>query len=264
MQLTEVALYRRAIRASIASVWDNVLDWAHLPWLHHTTFRSIDATQAGPGGWTAHIEMQPGGADHRLTVELRIERSASRYVARTTAGAGIGSEIWTTLTPTTDEETDIEVRFLVPECEPALADALGTGYLATYRQLWDEDEAMMVRRDAHLAGAGATPTDVSAPIDLGRLESVRTQLPLLVEMAGRTYRVVEIEGALVAHATVCPHMLGPLEEAPLEGTCVRCPWHGYLFDVRTGRQTGGEGLRLAPAPRIEIDPVSTEVQLGFD
>ncbi len=263
MQLTEVALYHRTIRASITSVWDNVLDWQHLPWLHRTTFHDIDAIDAGPWGWTARIELQPGGPDLRFTVDLRIERPASRYVARTTEGQGAGSEIWTTLTPTTDTETDIEVRFLVPDCPPALVETLRESYLTTYRQLWDEDEAMMVRREAHLANAGATPSDVGEPVDLGRLETVRARLPLLVEMAGRTYRVVEVEGALVAHATVCPHMLGPLENAPLEGDCVRCPWHGYLFDVRTGRQADGERLRLAPAPRVEIDPVSTDVRLGF-
>ena len=29
-------------------------------------------------------------------------------------------------------------------------------------------------------------------------------------------------------------MLGPLEEAAVEDGCVRCPWHGYRFDLRTG------------------------------
>ena len=40
----------------------------------------------------------------------------------------------------------------------------------------------------------------------------------------------------------------------LEDGCVQCPWHGYRFDVRTGRQVGEGRLRLAPAPRVEIDP----------
>jgi len=264
MELTEVAVYRRTVHAGLVSVWDNVLDWEHLPWLHRSTFRSISALDAGPWGWTAKIEAQPGGTANTITIDLRIERPANRYVARTTEGIGTGSEIWTMLTPTTDAETDIEVRFLVPDVEPALAEILRESYPSTYRRLWDEDEAMMKRREAQLAEAEATPPDPDETIDLGRLERVRAQLPLLVEMGGRTYRVVEIERALVAHATVCPHMLGPLEDAPVEGSCVRCPWHGYRFDVRTGRHADGERLRLAPAPRVEIDPVTTDVRLGFD
>jgi nitrite reductase/ring-hydroxylating ferredoxin subunit len=48
--------------------------------------------------------------------------------------------------------------------------------------------------------------------------------------------------------------LGPLEAAPLDAAgCVRCPWHGYRFDVCTGRDTDGHGLTLHPAPRVHLD-----------
>ena len=49
------------------------------------------------------------------------------------------------------------------------------------------------------------------------------------------------------------HWLGPLDDAPLEDGCVRCPWHGYLFDIRTGRSSDGHRLRLAPSPRVTPD-----------
>ena len=75
----------------------------------------------------------------------------------------------------------------------------------------------------------------------------------MAELAGERIRVVELGGELVAHATRCPHWLGPLEDAPLEDGCVSCPWHGYRFDVRTGRSADGRRLRLAPAARIEVD-----------
>jgi nitrite reductase/ring-hydroxylating ferredoxin subunit len=38
-----------------------------------------------------------------------------------------------------------------------------------------------------------------------------------------------------------------------EDGCLRCPWHGYRFDVRTGENLAGKRLRLPPAPRVEID-----------
>jgi nitrite reductase/ring-hydroxylating ferredoxin subunit len=54
------------------------------------------------------------------------------------------------------------------------------------------------------------------------------------------------DGALVAHGTICPHWLGPLEDAVPQNGRLRCPWHGYLFDVRTGTSVDGRGYRLAP------------------
>jgi nitrite reductase/ring-hydroxylating ferredoxin subunit len=60
---------------------------------------------------------------------------------------------------------------------------------------------------------------------------------------------------------VCTHLLGPLGEAPVEDGCVTCPWHGYRFDVRTGRSADGRRLRLSPAPRVEVDAESGRVRL---
>jgi nitrite reductase/ring-hydroxylating ferredoxin subunit len=56
-------------------------------------------------------------------------------------------------------------------------------------------------------------------------------------------------------------MLGPLGDARVVDGCVECPWHGYRFDMRTGRSADGRGLRLATVGRIAVDEGSGEVQL---
>ena len=97
---------------------------------------------------------------------------------------------------------------------------------------------------------------------LGPLSELRPRLPLLVELDGEPFRVLELEdGALVAHSTICPHWLGPLDEAAPENGVLRCPWHGYRFDLRTGASADGRGCRLAPAPHVVVDPVTGEVSL---
>jgi nitrite reductase/ring-hydroxylating ferredoxin subunit len=90
-------------------------------------------------------------------------------------------------------------------------------------------------------------------VDLGTLADVVRRLPLVVDVAGEPFRLLELDGALVAHAATCPHWLGTLDEAPVRDGCVTCPWHGYRFDVRTGDSSDGRGLSLAPAPRIAIE-----------
>ena len=67
-------------------------------------------------------------------------------------------------------------------------------------------------------------------------------------------RLLELkDGALVAHGTICPHWLGPLEDAVPQNGRLRCPWHDYLFDVRTGTSADGRGYRLAPTRRVMVE-----------
>ncbi len=54
-----------------------------------------------------------------------------------------------------------------------------------------------------------------------------------------------VEGRIIAlyrvgenfHAVdgICPHAGGPLGAGRLDGCIVTCPWHGWQFDVTTGR-----------------------------
>ena len=109
-------------------------------------------------------------------------------------------------------------------------------------------------------------------VDLGHIDELRENLPFDVEFAGRPHRVVELDGRLVAHSVVCPHMLGPLFATDGDGGTLECPWHGYVFDARTGRSCDGRGLRLTVAPEVVIDertgrcslaPAGTLAQMGL-
>ena len=43
-----------------------------------------------------------------------------------------------------------------------------------------------------------------------------------------------IDGELIATAGVCPHEDVSLADADLDGSCLTCPGHGYVFDVKSG------------------------------
>lgn len=255
---TLAGVYRREVRAELARVWENVYDWEHLPWLHRFAFSGIDLEDRGAWGWRARVGLAPAGSGAEILLELRTERSAGRYVARTLDGPGAGTEIWTRLEPR-GAHTGIEVEFRVPAATPDRAAGAGAALERVYARLWDEDEAMMQRRAQELARPRARPRP-PARVALGPLVALRERLPLLLEVGGERVRVVRIGDEVVAHSTRCPHWLGPLEEAVPEAGCIRCPWHGYRFDLRTGESADGRGLRLAPAPRVEID-ASGEVAL---
>ncbi len=261
--LALAASYSRAVRAGIERIWENVLDWEHLPALHDTYFNHVVLIEIGSWGWRVELT-KAGTADRRMLLELQIDRSKARYRVRILAGDGMGTEIWTLLEALGPRRTAIEVRFYLPEHRPERLAALGEKYRSSYARLWDQDEAMMMRREALLARSRMRSGGSGASLRLGLLSELRPRLPLLVELDGKPFRILELEGGeLVAHSTICPHWLGPLEEVMPENGILRCPWHSYRFDLRTGASADGRGCRLAPAPRIVVEPVTGELTLRY-
>lgn len=51
----------------------------------------------------------------------------------------------------------------------------------------------------------------------------------------RLVALYHVDGRVVALDGVCPHQGGPLGKGQLTGRVVTCPWHGWQFDVTTGR-----------------------------
>lgn len=60
-----------------------------------------------------------------------------------------------------------------------------------------------------------------------------------VEVEGKAMLLYRHQGEVLAIAAVCSHQGGPLDEGTLDGTCVTCPWHGSVFDLRDGHVVHG-------------------------
>ncbi len=245
--------------ASLARIWENVLDWEHLPWLHRSSFLAVRLREATCDGWRAALRLPPAAAPRDAEIEVRLDRPRLRYVTRTVGGFGAGSEIAVRLEPIAERVTRVCVEFLVPiPADPAKLDAIGAAYVRTYMRLWDEDEAMMVRRQALLdrpsdAAARGAPRVDGTGRALAPIDEIRAALPLTIEWNGEPFLLIELDGALLPYASTCPHLGGPLADAPVENGCVTCPWHGYRFDVRTGANLDGRPCRLARAPAVKVD-----------
>lgn len=258
--LKQVACYRRTIGASLERVWENVLDWEHLPYLHSRAFAEIECQEAGAWGWRAQV-VYPGGTV-RSRIELLTACAENQYLTRVVDGPGAGNEIWTRLTVDGSRSTKIAVEFWLDLPAGVDADSAGQGYLALYRELWDEDEEMMQLRQSELDRLTVERGALPASRDLGTLEALRRKLPITLDLATGRFRIVEDDGELRVHSMVCPHTLGPLRQCDDEPHQLRCPWHGYRFDWRNGKSCDGRGLRLAPAPELVIDPETTRVRLA--
>jgi nitrite reductase/ring-hydroxylating ferredoxin subunit len=253
------AIYRRRVRASLDRVWENVFDWEHLPSLHQTSFAACELMESGPKGWTVRLGSRSRAGAQTSTVRLEADRVLGSYVVRTIDGVGEGSEVRTQLATTGPDETDVNVGFFVREANEDRLKAIGAGYLELYARLWDEDEAMMRHRETQLRARRAKSSLPVQPMVLGSIEEVKARLPFTVAFGGDTWRLVALGNDIIAHATVCPHWLGPLDQADLTNGKIRCPWHGYQFDVRTGENIGGKCGKLAKAPRVIVDANSVSL-----
>jgi nitrite reductase/ring-hydroxylating ferredoxin subunit len=56
-----------------------------------------------------------------------------------------------------------------------------------------------------------------------------------VQVGGQAIAVANVGGSFYAISNTCLHRGGPLGEGQLDGKVVTCPWHGWQFDVTTGK-----------------------------
>jgi nitrite reductase/ring-hydroxylating ferredoxin subunit len=98
-------------------------------------------------------------------------------------------------------------------------------------------------------------TPVVAEHFVGRLEDLPLQAIHRVEIDGRMIGIIRTADGVHAIGNRCPHQGAPmcygliggtmLPSEPNEyiygrnGSVLRCPWHAYEFDVKTGESIGG-------------------------
>ena len=82
-------------------------------------------------------------------------------------------------------------------------------------------------------------------VKMGTLEELPVGGAKEVEFEGRVYALFNVDGEISVIDGICPHQGGPLVDGCLEGTMVTCPWHGWQFDVRTGKTPLGPKIKQA-------------------
>ena len=254
--------YRRELPVTVERLYENAIDWEHLPYLHRSSFSRIECLEAGDWGFRARTWGQPYDERRAFTIELRLDRELRRWITTTLDGPGAGTEVWTHAFALSEARTQVVVDFFVPGLDTARRAEVGRYYIDLYAHLYDEDVWMMSERQAQLDAAGGRDAEDAQSIVLGSLAEVRTRLPITIQSGSRKFRVVESGGDLIAYSTLCPHLLGPLGASEVRDGIIECPWHGYRYDIRTHRCVSGANISLAPAPKVIVS-AQLEVVLKF-
>ena len=99
----------------------------------------------------------------------------------------------------------------------------------------------------------------------------------IVRVDGKSIGVFNVHGRYYALHNRCPHMAGALCEGPVTGTSratdqmefayerageiVRCAWHGWEFDIATGRSLVIAGMRARVFPTF-VENGEVIIQIG--
>ena len=85
------------------------------------------------------------------------------------------------------------------------------------------------------------------------LEEVPPGQPKRVELDGRRLVLVRSGEQIYCLGETCAHKGGPLAEGKLHGNRLACPWHGWMYDIRTGQCAfPGRGASV-PSYKVRID-----------
>jgi nitrite reductase/ring-hydroxylating ferredoxin subunit len=109
---------------------------------------------------------------------------------------------------------------------------------------------------------------------VGKVSEVPPGGRLIVEVEGRSIGVFNVGGRFYALRNRCPHQAAPLCQGAIkgmalpslpgeylwarEGEILRCPWHGWEFDITTGRSIfNPHRVRVASYP-VTVEPPDAE------
>jgi nitrite reductase/ring-hydroxylating ferredoxin subunit len=81
------------------------------------------------------------------------------------------------------------------------------------------------------------------------------------QVAGKAVAVANVGGQFHALNNTCMHRGGPLADGPLEGNVVTCPWHGWEYDVTTGKVAQHSSVGVESYP-VEVRGDEIFVDLG--
>jgi len=96
----------------------------------------------------------------------------------------------------------------------------------------------------------------------------------LIDVDGKSIGIFNVKGTYYALRNLCPHQFAPLclgkvtgscEDSPVgefrwarDGEIIRCPWHSWEFDIKTGRSIFNPHKVRTKTYTVAVEPVPCE------
>jgi nitrite reductase (NADH) small subunit len=82
-----------------------------------------------------------------------------------------------------------------------------------------------------------------------------------IDVGGRPVALFNVNGKFYAIDNTCAHRGGPLGDGMLDGNVVTCPWHGWQWDVCSGKSLFNPSITVKSYP-VEVE--GAEVRVAID
>lgn len=89
---------------------------------------------------------------------------------------------------------------------------------------------------------------MGTPIVVCKASDVKAGEGKVVLVGSDEIALFRVEEKFYACTNTCPHRGGPIGEGQLEGRIVTCPWHGWEFDVTTGKMPVNPNIGITTYP----------------
>ena len=113
---------------------------------------------------------------------------------------------------------------------------------------------------------------------VGRVSEFPAGERRIVQAAGRSIGVFNVHGTYYALRNSCPHQAAPLCLGAIkgmtlpskpgeyhwarDGEILRCPWHGWEFDLRTGQSWFNPGRTRVRLYQVSVEPAGSGLAPG--
>ena len=86
---------------------------------------------------------------------------------------------------------------------------------------------------------------------------------LCVTVNDKSLVVLRVNDAVYAIANTCPHAGRPLEEGEVRGLTITCPFHGYAYNLRNGKNLDHPEFE-PPVPTFPVRIEDGKVQVAIE
>jgi len=83
----------------------------------------------------------------------------------------------------------------------------------------------------------------------------------MLEVNGKKIAIFNVAGSFYAIDDTCSHRGGSLSQGMIEEEKVTCPWHGAVFDIRSGEVLGPPAPKGVARYNVRVDGVQIEVEI---
>ena len=73
--------------------------------------------------------------------------------------------------------------------------------------------------------------------------------------------IANLNGRYYAMDSACPHAHAPLEDGIINGKTLKCPWHGSVFDLESGRCISGPAVMDQRVYNLKIENGIIQIEI---